>query len=143
MLGRYLPPLYAAFAVGHELGHWLLTRHGYCGNDDEAAADYLGAALLAPRRAFLRARRALGHDLPALANAFSMTETGVALRLGEALHVPLAVVSPAHVRVRGPEAWVWPNEATVRRWARVAEPGLRKVRLTDDPRRVVLDVDEA
>lgn len=143
MIGRAVPPLYAVFAVGHELGHWLLARAGYHGDDEEMAADYLGAALLAPRRAFVTARRSLGDDLPALAEAFSMTETGAALRLGEALRVPLAVVSPRLVRVRGPESWQWPDEGTVRRWAVVVTPGLRTARLTDDPRRVLLQPDEA
>ncbi len=142
VVGRRLPRLYALFAIGHELGHWLLARHGFQSEDEERAADYLGGALLAPRRAFLAARRALGNDLPALAAAFSTTETGAALRLGEVLSQPLAVVSPQLVRVRGPEEWVWPDEGTLRRWARRGAPGLRKVKLTDDPRRVVLDIDD-
>lgn len=142
MLARGLPALVAHFAVAHELGHWLLRRHGYAGDDEERAADYLGAALLAPRRAFLAARRALGDDLPALAEAFGTTETSAALRLGEVCSVPLAVVAPQTVRVRGPEEWVWPDEGTLRRWARGLAPGLRKVRLTDDPRRVVLDAED-
>lgn len=140
ILARSLPRLCAMFAVGHELGHWLLARHGYDGADEERAADHLGAALLAPRRAFLTARRALGEDLPTLAEAFSMTETGAALRLGEVTGVPLAVVAPMQVRVRGPEGWVWPDEPTLRKWARRPVPGLRKTTLIDDPRRVVLDV---
>jgi hypothetical protein len=140
VLARSLPPLYAVFAVGHELAHWLLAQHGYDGDDEEAAADYLGAALLAPRRAFLAARRALGDDLPGLAEAFSITETGAALRLGEVLRVPVAVVSPGLVRVRGPEEWTWPDAATVRGWASRPIAGLRKVRLTDDPRRTMLGI---
>ena len=142
VLARSLPPVYAVFAVGHELAHWLLAKHGYEGDDEEAAADYLGAALLAPRRAFLAARRALGDDLPALAKAFSTTETGAALRLGEVLRVPVAVISPELVRVRGPEEWLWPDEATVRGWARGRMAGLRKVRLTDDPRRMMLEISD-
>ena len=139
VIARSLPPRYALFAIAHELGHWLLARHGYDGDDEERAADYIGGALLAPRRAFLDAHRALGADLPELAESFAVTETGAALRLGEVLGVPLAVVAPQTVRVRGPEEWIWPDEGTLRRWARGRAPGLRKVRLTDDPRRVVLD----
>lgn len=147
VLSRSLPQRYALFAIAHELGHWLIARHGLVGaagvgDDEERAADYLGGALLAPRRAFLAARRALGDDLSALAKTFSTTETGAALRLGEVLRLPLAVVAPQTVRVRGPEDWVWPDESTLRRWARRPAPGLRKTRLTDDPRRVVLDADE-
>ncbi len=142
VLARGLPPLQAVFAVGHELGHWLLRQHGYDGDDEERDADYLAAALLAPRSAFLAARRVLRDDLPALAATFGMTETAAALRLGEVCRVPLAVVAPQTVRVRGPEGWVWPDEASLRRWARGRPlPGIRKVRLTDDPRRVVLDAE--
>lgn len=145
VISRSLPRAYALFAIGHELGHWLLARHGYQGSgpDEEMAADYIGGALLAPRSAFLTAYRAVGNDLPELATAFSTTQTGAALRLGEVLRQPLAVISPQIVRVRGPEEWVWPAESTLRQWARRGAPGLRKVKLTDDPRRVVLDVDDA
>ena len=142
VISRSLPAIYATFAVGHELGHWLLARSGYRGDDEEASADYLAGALLAPRRAFISAWRAMGDDFAALAETFSMTETGAALRLGEVLRVPLAVISPALVRVRGPDEWVWPAESVVRGWSRKGAPGLRKVRLTDDPRRVVLGVEE-
>lgn len=139
-LSRSLPPLYALFAIAHELGHWLFARHGYDGDNEERDADRLGGALQAPRRAFLSARRAFGNNLPAIANAFSITETGAALRLGEVERHPLAVIAPATVRVRGPEEWVWPDESTLRRWAKRPAPGLRNTRLTDDPRRVLLDV---
>lgn len=139
VVGRSVPPLAALFAVGHELGHWLLRRAGYDGADEEQAADYLGAALIAPRRAFLRARRAFGDELPDLAEALALTETATALRMGEVERVPLAVVAPARVRTRGPEAWVWPSEPTLRAWARRPARGLRKVRLTDDRARVLLD----
>lgn len=143
LLARSLPKAYALFAVGHELGHWLLRRHGVQVDDEERAADYLGGALLAPRRAFLAARRVVGDDFAELAETFSTTETGAALRLGEVLDQPLAVVAPQRVRVRGPEEWIWPDEGTLRRWARRPARGLRKVRLTDDPRRVVLDAEQA
>lgn len=138
-LARSLPPRYALFATAHEYSHLLLHRHGYQGDDEERLADCLAAALIAPRAAFLRARRAFGDALPELANAFGTTETGAALRLGEVVRMPLAVVAPATVRVRGPESFAWPNESTLRRWARQPGPGLRKVRLTDDTRRVMLD----
>lgn len=142
ILGRNVPMPAALFYVGHELGHWLLRRHGVQVDDEEAAADFLAGALLAPRRAFVGAVREHGHNLRALADAFDVTETAAALRLGEVLHVPLAVVAPTRVRVRGPEAWIWPPEPTLRGWARRPVPGLRRTRLVDDPRRVVLEADE-
>lgn len=142
VLRRGLPTTYALFAIAHELGHWLLGRHGLHVEDEERAADYLGGALLAPRRAFMAARRLVGEDLTALADAFATTETGAALRLGEVTGKPLAVVAPSMVRVRGPKEWAWPDESTLRRWARRPAPWLRKTILVDDPRRVVLDADE-
>lgn len=139
VLGRGLSSRDALFAVAHELGHWLLERHGVTVEDEEVAADLLAGALLAPRAAWRSAVRAHGRDLAELAEAFGVTETCAALRWGEVEHVPLAVVTPQRVRVRAPEAWVWPDVATLRAWARRPAPGLRKTRLTDDPRRIVLD----
>lgn len=138
IVGRNLPPRFALFAVGHELAHWLLGRVGFVGEDEEAVADALAAALLMPRPAFRRALLSVGDDWSELARVMCATETAVALRLGEVTRRPLAVVAPARVRVRGDEEWLWPDESTIRQWARKPLPGLRKTKLKDDPRRVVL-----
>jgi Zn-dependent peptidase ImmA (M78 family) len=131
-----------SFAIAHELAEWWLrVREKYQGEDVEHAANYIAAAILSPRRAFRLALEQFGHDFSELAGAFRVTETHVALREAELARLPRAVVSPALVRVRGPEEWVWPEEEVVRRWARRAPHGLRKVRLSDDPRRVVLDAE--
>ena len=135
-----LPPAYQRFYAAHELAHWMLREEGL-DDRDEAAADYLGAALLAPRRAFISAVRN-GLDLPTLADIFGLTETGAALRLGETTGRPIVLVAPASVRVRGPEEWVWPPEPTLRTWARKGRPGLARTRLVDDPRRVMLESEE-
>lgn len=140
---RKLPIERRAFAIAHEIAEWWLrVRENYDGEDVEHAANYVGAAIMAPRRAFARSLRAHGHDFAELAADFRTTETHIALREAELAHIPRAVVSPALVRVRGPESWIWPDEATVRRWARAGAPGITKVRLSDDPRRVVLDAEE-
>lgn len=132
-----------AFAISHELAEWWLrVRERYQGEDVEQAANYIAAAIMSPRRAFHRALATYGHDFVELAATFRTTETHVALREAELTHLPRAVVSPALVRVRGPEEWVWPSESTLRSWARGVTPGLRKVKLTDDPRRVVIDVED-
>ncbi len=118
----------------------LRVRERYQGEDVEHAANYIAAAILSPRRAFRLALEQYGQDFVELARVFRVSQTHVALREAELASAPCAVVSPALVR-RGPEAWAWPDEAVVRRWARLPASGLRKVKLTDDPRRVVLDAE--
>ncbi len=140
---RGLPVERRAFAIAHELAEWWLrVRERYEGENVEHAANYIAAAILTPRRAFRLAIEDLGSDFGELASAFRVTETHAALREAEIAILPRAVVSPALVRVRGPESWAWPDEGTVRGWARRPIPGVRKVRLTDDPRRVVLDAED-
>lgn len=137
---RRAEPHAMRFAVGHELAHWLIRRAGGGLTDtEELDADLLGAMLVAPRRAFLAALRALGRDLPGLAEMFTATESLVALRYGESTHVPTALVRPGLVRVRSQLEFVWPKHETIRRWASGRPPtGLAKTKLTDDPRRIVL-----
>lgn len=141
---RGLPIERRAFAISHELAEWWFrVRSRYQGEDIEHCANYVAAAILSPRRAFRLALEEHGQDFAELACAFRTTETHVALREAELARMPRAVISPAIVRVRGPEEFVWPAEGIMRGWTRKATPGLRKVRLTDDPRRFVIDVDAA
>lgn len=139
---RGVPIEYAAFYVGHELGHAVLEEAGYRDDDLEQQCDLFAGALLAPRPAVVRLHRAFGFDLGAIADEVGSTETWAALRLGEVLRVPLAVIAPLTTRVRGPDEWVWPEELTLRRWAQRPPPGLAKTKLTDDPRRVLLVADD-
>lgn len=53
-----------AFAIAHELGHWLLRMFGM--PDTEPNADYLASALILPRDDFERDLRRYGWDLIAL-----------------------------------------------------------------------------
>ncbi|MDB4994234.1 MAG: hypothetical protein JWM74_1666 [Myxococcaceae bacterium] len=86
-------------------------------------------------------QRAFGFDLASIAAEVRGSQTWAALRVGEVLRMPLAVIAP-RVRVRGSE-WGWPDEATLRRWSIGRVPsGLARTRLTDDRNRVVLMVDE-
>ena len=136
-----LPIEAKVFALAHELAEWWLRTQEQCQDGEaEHAADYLAACLVTPRRAFVASLRS-GLELSELAHRWTATETHVALREAEVTGRPRAVISPALVRVRG-EGFVWPVEGEVRRWARRGGPGLRKVRLSDDPKRVVLDPEE-
>ncbi len=131
---RTLPSAIAEWAIGHELAHW-------AGVEDEREANYVGAAILLRRRPFLRALYATEGDWAELAETFGTTSTSAVLRAGELEGRPLAVVTPARVYARGRAEW--PDEGTLRRWARQGGPGVRRAKLRDDPRRVVLEGDEA
>ncbi len=133
-----LAPEHRNFLIGHELAEWALARDGYRGDDIEEAADAIAACLVAPRAAFRAALREIGERYDELADAFVCTESLAALRVGETTGEPMALVTPRSVRVRGDGEWVWPAEDEMRRVARRGHPGLRRARLRDDPRRVVL-----
>lgn len=133
---RGLAPARARWRIGHELGHWWYDRIGYRGEDIEQRCDALGAALIAPRPAWLALRRRVGDDVSELATALATTQSLVLLRRGECEGTPTALVS-GRVLVRGWD-FAWPDEATVRRIARVGHPRLRKVTLTDEGKRVGL-----
>ena len=125
------------WACAHEIGEWSLR--GTASGQLECAANAIAAALIAPRRAFAVASRALGRtNFAGLAAAFTLSETAAALRTGEALGAGLAVVQPGLVRTRGAQS-VWPPADTLRGWASSGPPlGVARHRLTDDARRVVL-----
>ncbi len=143
---RGTPSEQVGFLIGHELAHWALRREGVrfeTEGDEEAACDYLGAALVAPRSAFRATLRALGEDVRELADRFGSTETLAILRWGETTGRDLAVVRPGLVRVRGQLNFVWPDEDTVRSWTSGRVPkGLARTRLDGDRRRFALVVDD-
>lgn len=122
---KSLPIEVAEHAVGHELGHWILNRNGYQGEDTETACDLIGAAIQARRKAFSRRAREVGTDFRQLSLDFEITETSAALRYGEVIGCPIAVVSPQAVRVRGAE-WTWGEEQSVRARASSGEGVVRK-----------------
>ncbi len=125
-----LRPHHMRFVILHELAHWVL---GPGATEDEC--DALAAALLVPRRVFIAAMRDVGTDMQRLARHLDVTESFVALRMGEVTGEPVVLVTPQRVRVRG-ETWNWPSEHTLREAG--STPGIRKTQLTDDRRRVVL-----
>lgn len=137
---RGLDPVRARFVVAHELAHWALRDSGLAAEEVEPSCDALAAAILAPC-AYVR-RAATGIDcLASIADEAAISDTCAALRIGEALGVPLAVVGPMSVRARGPSSWAWPHESELRRLARRGGPGVRRVELREH-RRVALAVGE-
>jgi hypothetical protein len=141
-VNRKLDFAYAQHAVGHELGHVVCDEEGYRGEQLEQVCDAFGAAVMAPLPAVRAMLRAFGRDHVAIADEVCTTQTWAALRVAECLGIPRAIITPRRVYVRGPEEFVWGPDDSLWRLVRIERPGITKVRLTDDPRRVVLDVDE-
>lgn len=137
---RKLAPEYASFHVAHELGHVLCDEVGFRGPRLEQVCDQLAAALMAPLPAIGALVRA-GVTHEELADEVVATQTWAALRIAEYLKIPRAVLTPARVYVRGDESFRWP--LSVRKLATKDVPGIRRTSLTDDPARLVLDVDAA
>lgn len=135
-----LSPIERRFCLGHEYAHVLCDEVGYRGDDIEAACDYIGAAIQTRSRVFRRAAKHVGANFKQLALDFGITETWAALRYGETADVPVAVVCPKRVRMRGP-AWVWGEAVSARGLVTTGVPGVKKSRLTDDPKRVALVAD--
>lgn len=120
------------WAVAHELGHLLLGADA-----TEWACDAVAGALLAPRPAFTAVASTVGADWRTLASHFGSTESWAALRWGEVIREPVALVSPLSVRVRG-DAFTWPEtDSGIRALAACGHPTVSCVRLSDT-RRVVL-----
>jgi Zn-dependent peptidase ImmA (M78 family) len=141
-----LPIAAGRFAAAHELGHAVLEHERRRDDQIEAEADRFAAAMLMPWRAFHCLRAEVGDDLEGLADVFLVTQTAVALRLGEVGEVAASiVVAPGCVRARSLEEIVLPTEEDLRWLARASDeelervgPGIKKATLTDDPRRVAL-----
>lgn len=128
-IARNLPVAYAAHAVGHELGHVLLSQAGVKVSraEEERLCNIIGGAIIAPHPAVARLYHAFGLDMRAMARAACASPTWAALRIGEALGLPAAVVTPVRVRTRGPEWWTWPPcEQTIRGMARTSARGVRR-----------------
>lgn len=124
-------------ALVHELAHVACARAGLPEPHDERFVAAVAVRLLVPGQAYRRALRA-GLDRAALAEAFRVRETCVALRAGEVTSEPIAIVTPTHVHARGD--WPWPAEDVLRRMVRDRVRWLRVEQLGDDRRRVCVRV---
>jgi hypothetical protein len=95
-------------SAAHELGEYHLHAIDYTGADPDELVGRIAAAVCVPRRAFHAARRALGEDIPALSRAFGVSESLMALRVGECLGRSTALITRNRIRTRG-EHREWPG----------------------------------
>lgn len=121
------------FAVAHELGEWALREiAGYSGphTERERAANFVGAAILAPRPTVLRAYAYFGERVRTLSRAFALSQTSVVLRLAEVRKDERAVVTRnGHVLLRTHGAFPWANVPIVDVARGAKWRGLAKTRL--------------
>ncbi len=114
------------WTIVHELAHFALRTFGKSRLDpdeEERAANYVGAAILAPAKAFRRAHLHFGRELSALrplAKAFGLSQTSAQLRIAEVFSEDRAVVTAnsGHVFARGP---TWETACVVELAARISQ----------------------
>jgi len=137
-LRKGLPPVRRRWALCQELAEWWLWREGLRNERTLADVERIAAGLLIPRAAFSQALARVGGESRRMAQHFGTSETCLVLRMSELTRVPLALVSPQKVRLRGAE-FGWPSEQQMRTLSHTLRlPGIRKVRLQDDRRRLAL-----
>lgn len=107
---RMVLPERAAWLIGHELGEWWYRTRGHAFSlaELEARCDAFGAALVAPRPAFARAIKRIGHRVHILARRFRTTQAVALLRIGEVAGRPVAYEG-TRARVERGDAFVWPG----------------------------------
>lgn len=123
------------FACAHELAHWALRElEHYEGPDEERFANYVGAALVAPRALVRAAATFYGAKLESvepMSGALMISQTAATLRLGEVLGDDRVVVTKSgNVLRSSEEAFPEPDRRIVA-FARSkrARPGVVKVAL--------------
>lgn len=130
-----LPQWVTEWIIGHELAHFIRgSRHGDA--REEAACDYIAAAIQMRRRVFIKRARELKRDIGQLAFDFAVSETSAALRLGETSGRAIAVVTRHRTYARGELAKATPSD--LRTWAEEGHPDIRRALLGDDPSRTLL-----
>jgi hypothetical protein len=128
------------FRLGEMLARLYLEQDGGWStlpNRDERCRE-LGAWLAAPRPAFERCLRHVGHDIGALADAFALTWTATSLHLSELGGPGSVVTTPDRVYRKGRLLHGFPD-AHVRELAACRSPrSVRRVVIRDEPGRVAL-----
>lgn len=104
------------FRLLHEVGHVVLGEAGIRlpFDQEESAANYIAAAVMAPVPLLKRAHSYYGEKLRPIAKTFGMSETATQLRLAEVLGDERGVVTKrGHVFVRSQGAFPWAEVALV------------------------------
>lgn len=127
------------FRVMHECAHVALRRLAGArleAHDEERAANYIAAAIMAPAQVVSSAYRQLGEEPVQLAFAFGMSQTAVTMRLAEVLGDERAVVTTGRTRgvrrilVRNAQRVDWAHPRIIAAAdAELELPGLAKTRL--------------
>lgn len=120
----------AHFAVARMIARRELEREGIKGDEG-----LLAAFIVAPTPAVRRCVASAGLDVHMVADAFAVTQTCAAMRLGEVGETEGVVVTPERVYRRG-LGWVSDDDA--RRLAMARPRSLAKVALDDEPGRIAL-----
>lgn len=93
------------FTIAHELGHWALRTIGQFRGEvveEERAANYVGAAMLAPATTVMKAHAQWGERIRTMSKAFAISQTAMVLRLAEVRDDQRAVVTrTGNVLARG------------------------------------------
>lgn len=123
----------AKWVACHELAHWALDRHG---TGTERECDALGAAIVAPAPRYVAIRGRVA-SVVGVAAALGSTQSLAALREGEVLHVPVALVEPHRIVARGGFGSMF-DETAARNLASIEGRGIVQVRIDDEPDRFAL-----
>lgn len=132
-----LLPAITQWAAGHEGGHLVRGTEHSGELVEELICDRIGAAIQMPRRAFMKRAKQVKGDVRQLAIDFGVTETSVALRLGETDGRAIAVVAPHRVYARG--ALEKARHELLRQWANEGHPTIVRAMLSDAPGRTMLE----
>lgn len=135
-VGRRIEGTALLWVVAHELAEFAIRECDYRGEDAERLADAGAAAIVMPRRAFLKHLRTA--SLAEMARFYELSCTAISLRYGETTGRPVAVIAPTHVHLRG-EPIEWGDLPGLAK-AKLPPEGVERVRLADNKRRVRLIV---
>jgi hypothetical protein len=139
LVRRRMSPVETTFWIAHEVAEYWLERVGVKAVEErEQFADALAVRILSPRPAYRKTVRAVGADFEQLGSIYTLSQTCSALRLGEAVGRPVAVVMPGRVLARG-ELQAW-SERELRAVVRATEVPreLLRVKLSDRRGRIAL-----